>query len=86
MRTRRRSRFNAFELSQCAGSRAALHKIMVALVYKCPTRGLQTQAWFAEEVSSNDEEAYEIVQCLACSRMHLVSRTTGRTLDGAKRN
>jgi len=41
---------------------------------------MKVQAWFAYDVSANNGETYEPVTCLACSQVHLVNRSTGRTL------
>jgi hypothetical protein len=54
---------------------------MGQMVGRCPATGLKVQAWFADEVSANDGEIYESLTCTACSQVHLVNRSTGRTLD-----
>jgi hypothetical protein len=53
---------------------------MAALIYRCPATGVKVQAWFADDVSANNGETYESLTCLACSQVHLVNRSTGRTL------
>jgi hypothetical protein len=53
---------------------------MLPFLYRFPTTGLHVQEWSAEEVSSNDNETYEAVKCLACGSAHLVNRSTRRTL------
>jgi hypothetical protein len=53
---------------------------MAALIYRCPVKGLNVQVWFADEVSANEGKTYETVQCLACNRVHLINRSTGRRL------
>jgi hypothetical protein len=52
---------------------------MGAFIYRCPTMGLKVQGWFADEVA-HDEDAYETMTCLACNRVHLVNRATGKVL------
>jgi hypothetical protein len=53
---------------------------MATLIYRCPTSGLNVQAWFADDPSAIKGETYESLKCLACNRVHLVNRVTGRTL------
>jgi hypothetical protein len=53
---------------------------MVPFIYRCPTTGLNVQGLFAEAVSADNAETYESVICPVCARMHLVNRSTGRTL------
>ena len=48
-------------------------------IFRCPVTGLNVQHIFDDDGSDTDDErAYEGVLCLACSGIHLVSRTTGR--------
>ena len=42
----------------------------------CPATRLKVQGWFADEVPP----AFEAVKCLACTRTHLINRSTGRVL------
>ena len=53
---------------------------MVPFIYRCPTTGLNVQGLFADEVPADDTETYESVSCPVCARVHLVNRSTGRTL------
>ena len=53
---------------------------MAAFIYKCPMTGRKVQGWFADEPPANETDSYETVKCLACNQMHLVNRTTGRTI------
>jgi hypothetical protein len=41
---------------------------------------MKVQAWFADDASANNGETYESLTCLACNQVHLVNRSTGRTL------
>jgi hypothetical protein len=53
---------------------------MAACIYRCPTRGLNVQGWFADEPPANETDSYETVKCLACNQMQLVNRATGKTI------
>lgn len=57
---------------------------MATLIYRCPTTGLNVQAWFADDPSTTEGETYETVRCLACNQMHLINRSTGKTLGDDK--
>ena len=37
------------------------------------------EGWSAEEIN-DDENAYELVACLACTQMHFVNLKTGKVL------
>jgi len=51
---------------------------MVCFVYRCPATGLNVQGFFADEATEAD--SYEPVTCTACTRVHLINRSTGKTL------
>ena len=53
---------------------------MVPFIYRCPVTGLRVQGLFADEVPAEDTNTYESVTCLVCTRVHLVNRSTGKTL------
>jgi hypothetical protein len=53
---------------------------MAPFLYRCPNTGLNVQGWFADDASGDDDEAYETVTCLACTRTHLINRSTGKVL------
>lgn len=55
--------------------------IMSTFLYRCPNTGLQVQAWTDEPPVAADPEAYQSVKCIACSRLHWVSPSTGRVLE-----
>jgi hypothetical protein len=38
------------------------------------------QGWLADDPSGDEGDVYETVTCLACTRVHLINRTTGRVL------
>ena len=56
---------------------------MVAFLFQCPTTGQHVQGWLADDPAASEEQAheYEPVTCLACTRIHLVNRSTKRLLD-----
>ena len=54
---------------------------MVSFIYRCPVTGLKVQGLFADEVLPENANTYEPVTCLACTRVHLVNRSSGKTLD-----
>ena len=53
---------------------------MAALIYRCPRTRRNVQGWFGDDVSANEGEPYETVKCLACKRVHLINRLTGKAL------
>ena len=53
--------------------------MMRAFLYRCPNTGKTVQGFVAEELDP-ESEAYEAVQCAACSRLHLVNPKSGRVL------
>jgi hypothetical protein len=58
----------------------------VPFIYRCPAMGLKVQGLFADEVPAEESNTYEPVTCLACARVHLVNRSTGKTIgeDGKR--
>jgi hypothetical protein len=53
---------------------------MIPFIYRCPTTGLNVQGLSADAVRVDHAETYESVTCPVCTRVHLVTRATGRTL------
>jgi hypothetical protein len=53
---------------------------MAPFIYRCPTTGLSVQGLAADTVPDANTETYESVTCPVCTRVHLVKRSTGRTL------
>jgi hypothetical protein len=56
---------------------------MVPFIYRCPATGLNVQGLSADKVPAENTETtetYESVTCPVCTRVHLVNRSTGRTL------
>jgi hypothetical protein len=48
-------------------------------LYRCPTTGFQVQGYSPEQ-TSGDADAYEVVTCTVCARVHLVNSATGKVL------
>jgi hypothetical protein len=56
-------------------------KDMAAILFRCPTTGLQTQGWIAEELDErSDANEFVGVDCVACGAVHLVNPQTGELL------
>jgi hypothetical protein len=53
---------------------------MAAFVFRCPVTGLNVQGWAADHGGDIDDDAVEMVKCLACQRTHLVHPKTGKIL------
>ena len=54
---------------------------MPAILYRCPHTA--SKNWIAKEVTDADEDAYELVTCLACGRVHLVNPKTEKVLGAS---
>ncbi len=48
---------------------------MPAILLRCPITGQQVQSW-----ANHDNDTYEMVECLACRRWHMVNTKTGKLL------
>jgi hypothetical protein len=48
-------------------------------LYRCPNTEQAVQGWFAEEV--DNDNVYDLVECLACTQGHLINLKTGKVLD-----
>jgi hypothetical protein len=58
----------------------AVPKMALTFLYRCPNTGQAVQGWSAEEVSDQDDaDAYQSVDCLVCTRVHLINLKTGKT-------
>ena len=53
---------------------------MAPIMFRCPTTGLSVQGWLADDASVTEGEVYETVTCLACTRLRLINRVTGRVM------
>jgi hypothetical protein len=54
---------------------------MAKLIFRCDRTGMNVQVWLAEEAPTVQADSYEVVTCPACARVHLVNKTTGKTLS-----
>jgi len=52
-----------------------------AFVYRCPNTARNVQGFVAEELD-DDVETYQAIECIACTRVHLVDPKTGKVLGG----
>jgi hypothetical protein len=41
---------------------------------------MNVQGWSVDDTSADEGEVYETVTCLACTRVHLINRSTGKVL------
>ena len=55
---------------------------METLTYQCPRTGVNVPLPFVLESASTDKaQEYESVTCPACTRLHLISKSTGKLLS-----
>jgi hypothetical protein len=54
---------------------------MAKLIFRCDRTGMNVQVWLPEEVPTVQTDSYEVVTCPACARVHIVNKTTGKTLS-----
>jgi hypothetical protein len=60
---------------------------MDKLIFRCTRTGMNVQIHMPDAAPTNHPDSYESVTCPACTRIHLVNRTTGRMLgDNEKQN
>jgi hypothetical protein len=55
-------------------------RLMAPFLYRCPHTGLNVQGWTADDPTERDDNAFEAVICIACTRAHLVNPKTGKVL------
>ena len=53
---------------------------MATFLYHFPNTGKNVQGWTANDPTERDDDAFEAVTCLACTRVHLVNPKTGKVL------
>jgi len=53
---------------------------MANLIFRCTQTGMNVQVWLPDEAPAERGDSYEAVTCPACARVHLVNKTTGKTL------
>jgi hypothetical protein len=54
---------------------------MAKLIFRCDRTNMNVQVWLPEEAPTVQPDSYEAVTCPACARVHLVNKTTGKTLS-----
>jgi hypothetical protein len=59
---------------------------MENLIFRCSQTGSNVQFWLSEPTTADRADSYEAVGCPACGRLHLINKTTGRTLSDKMRN
>lgn len=60
---------------------------MDKLIFRCTRTGMNVQIHIPDAAPTVHPDIYESVTCPACTRIHLVNRTTGRMLgDNEKQN
>jgi len=52
---------------------------MGTFLFTCPTTKLNVRHWLDDDEDVSEDE-YEWIICLACARLHLINRKTGRLL------
>jgi hypothetical protein len=60
---------------------------MVRLIFRCVQTGMNVQIEMPEKAPTDHVDSYESVACPACTRIHLINKTTGKMLgDNEKRD
>ena len=55
---------------------------MAPILFRCPYTGFNVQHPLDDDGSRHDKGSeYEAITCPACTRLHFVNRSTGRTLS-----
>jgi len=54
----------------------------MTFLFHCPFTGYRVQGHAEAATADEDETAYHLVTCAACSRPHLVNPKTGRVAAG----
>jgi hypothetical protein len=67
--------------SQSVVMKGHLAHAMTIFVYRCPKTGKQVQEWTDDPPVADDPDAYQLVECIACSLPHWVNPRTGRVLE-----
>jgi hypothetical protein len=77
--TARRAR--QLERDQCEEPLLQQNRCMGKLIYRCTRTGMNVQVEMPEPAPTDPPDSYESVTCPACSRIHLINKTTGRLLS-----
>jgi hypothetical protein len=50
---------------------------MPAILYRCPVTAQHVTGWVAD---APEDDSLETIECIACTRVHVVNRKTGKVL------
>lgn len=53
---------------------------MAKLIFRCVQTGMNVQVWLPDAEPTDQADSYEAVTCPACTRLHLVNKSTGKIL------
>ena len=53
---------------------------MPAILFRCPTTGMNVQGWIADEPEIEDGDNFEPVTCAVCTRVHYVNPKSAKVL------
>jgi hypothetical protein len=53
---------------------------MAKLIFRCVQTGMNVQVWLPDSEPTDQADSYETVTCPACTRLHLVNKSTGKIL------
>jgi hypothetical protein len=53
---------------------------MAKLIFRCVQTGMNVQVWLPDAEPTDQADSYETVTCPACTRLHLVNKSTGKIL------
>jgi hypothetical protein len=69
------------ETGQFARPPPLQYQPMAKLIFRCTRTALNVQVWLPDEAPTDRADSYEAVTCPACTRLHLVNKTTGKMLS-----
>jgi hypothetical protein len=52
---------------------------MASVIFRCPATSMNVQHWLDDDQDVPENE-YEVITCLACTKLHLINRKTGKIL------
>ena len=53
---------------------------MPPFLYRCPITGFNVQGWVADDPTEGGDETFVPVNCVVCTRVHLVNPKTGKVI------
>jgi hypothetical protein len=56
---------------------------MASVMFRCPATSMNVQHWLDDDQDVPENE-YEVIACLACTKLHLINRKTGKILGQAE--